>query len=62
VSGRRTDITQKLASVYTQLGAHYITMGRFTRAHQHYQQGTQLFQSIGDEQSAGATFQKSACS
>ena len=51
-SGRRTDLTTKLASVYSQLGAHYITMGRFTRAHQHFQQGTQLFQSIGDEQSA----------
>jgi tetratricopeptide (TPR) repeat protein len=53
-SGRRTDLTTKLASVYTQLGAHYIRMGRFTRAHQHLQQGTQLFQSIGDEQSAAS--------
>jgi tetratricopeptide (TPR) repeat protein len=53
-SCRRADLTNKLASVYSQLGAHYITMGRFTRAHQHYQQGTQLFQSIGDDQSAAA--------
>jgi ribosomal protein L25 (general stress protein Ctc) len=36
-------------------------MGRFTRAHQHYQQGTQLFQSIGDEEAAATLTFKLAC-
>ena len=60
-SGRRDDLTTKLASVYSNLGAHYTTMGRFTRAHQHYLQGTQLFQSIGDAQSAATLTFKLGC-
>jgi tetratricopeptide (TPR) repeat protein len=58
---RRRDLSKKLAAVYSQLGAHYMSMGRFTRAHQHYQQGTQLFQSIGDEEAAATLTFKLAC-
>lgn len=42
----------KLAGVYTQLGRHYTRTGRFTRAHQHYRQGIQLFESIGDKRAS----------
>lgn len=42
----------KLAGVYTQLGRHYTHTGRFTRAHQHYRQGIQLFESIGDKRAS----------
>eukprot|EP00960_Hanusia_phi_P039868 754100-Hanusia_phi.AAC.1 len=53
-SSRRSDLTVKLGSVYERLGEHYTGTGRFTRAHQHYRQGMQLFQSIGDIHSSAA--------
>ncbi|EKX54498.1 hypothetical protein GUITHDRAFT_99979 [Guillardia theta CCMP2712] len=51
---RRSDLMVKLGSVYEKLGEHYTGTGRFTRAHQHYRQGMQLFQSIGDSHSSSA--------
>jgi hypothetical protein len=42
----------KLAGLYERLGEHFTSTGRFTRAHQHYKQGVQLFESIGNKQAS----------
>jgi len=61
-SGRRNDLTNKLASVYSNLGAHYITTGRFTRAHQHYQQVTSSVElSVKREENGCKPFSQPLC-